>query len=688
MPVIFSNTDKLPCALRFALLFILFPGAFVPVFSQSPAKAVNQKDTVEVLKIEEHTQKIFIEYPDSAIIYMERALALSEKLNYSNGMAASYGWLAYLYEQKGEIGKAIDYNRRSITLFRKLQNKKQMAACYNNIAAIFKDRGQIDSALAYHEQSLKLRREIGNSALMAVSYNNIGLIYSDQGRVAQALETFRLAQRYALAGHDTSLQGTVFQNIAFIYRTQRQFTDAFSNMHEALRISKLQKDAYSIGYNYSNIGGIFEDAGNADSAMYYHRQALAIRRKIEDKQGQAYSLKNIGGLHRKQGLADSALACFEKSLELFKEVDDMRGLANVTCLLGEIYLGQNNYPTADEYLSRSLQEAQKLGFPSAIRDAAFGLNKLYRKTGNLQKALAMHDLYVLMKDSIENDETRKAALNARYRYEYENREALLKSAYEKERAVSQAELRRQRLIRNSILAGLVAVIIFSVIFYLQRNRIKKEKNRSEELLLNILPAEVAEELKAKGSADARLMNEVTILFADFKGFTMLSEKLSPKELVAEIDGFFSAFDRIMMKHGVEKIKTIGDAYMAAGGLPVPNTSHAADVVRAAFEIQDYMLLRSEQNRDNNKPVFEVRIGIHTGPVVAGIVGVKKYAYDIWGDAVNTAARLESSGEVGKVNISETTYELVKDIFVCTPRGKVEAKNKGLIEMYFVERLSV
>ncbi|MCU0434121.1 MAG: tetratricopeptide repeat protein [Bacteroidia bacterium] len=660
----------------------------MPVFSQSPAKAVNQKDTVEVLKIEEHTQKIFIEYPDSAIIYMERALALSEKLNYSNGMAASYGWLAYLYEQKGEIGKAIDYNRRSITLFRKLQNKKQMAACYNNIAAIFKDRGQIDSALAYHEQSLKLRREIGNSALMAVSYNNIGLIYSDQGRVAQALETFRLAQRYALAGHDTSLQGTVFQNIAFIYRTQRQFTDAFSNMHEALRISKLQKDAYSIGYNYSNIGGIFEDAGNADSAMYYHRQALAIRRKIEDKQGQAYSLKNIGGLHRKQGLADSALACFEKSLELFKEVDDMRGLANVTCLLGEIYLGQNNYPTADEYLSRSLQEAQKLGFPSAIRDAAFGLNKLYRKTGNLQKALAMHDLYVLMKDSIENDETRKAALNARYRYEYENREALLKSAYEKERAVSQAELRRQRLIRNSILAGLVAVIIFSVIFYLQRNRIKKEKNRSEELLLNILPAEVAEELKAKGSADARLMNEVTILFADFKGFTMLSEKLSPKELVAEIDGFFSAFDRIMMKHGVEKIKTIGDAYMAAGGLPVPNTSHAADVVRAAFEIQDYMLLRSEQNRDNNKPVFEVRIGIHTGPVVAGIVGVKKYAYDIWGDAVNTAARLESSGEVGKVNISETTYELVKDIFVCTPRGKVEAKNKGLIEMYFVERLSV
>lgn len=214
--------------------------------------------------------------------------------------------------------------------------------------------------------------------------------------------------------------------------------------------------------------------------------------------------------------------------------------------------------------------------------------------------------------------------------------------------------------------------------------VEREKKRSEDLLLNILPEEVAEELKAKGSADAKLIDEVTVLFTDFKGFTQLSEKLSPKELVQEINECFSAFDYIMQKYGVEKIKTIGDAYMAAGGLPTSNDTHANDVIRAALEIQQYMLDHKTQRQAAGSLFFEIRIGVHTGPVVAGIVGVKKFAYDIWGDTVNTASRMESSGEIGKVNISGTTYELIKDEFHCTYRGKIQAKNKGEIDMYFVE----
>jgi class 3 adenylate cyclase len=234
------------------------------------------------------------------------------------------------------------------------------------------------------------------------------------------------------------------------------------------------------------------------------------------------------------------------------------------------------------------------------------------------------------------------------------------------------------------MGGFAIVLLFAGVFLTQRNRISKEKKRSEELLLNILPEEVAEELKEKGSAEAKQIDQVSVLFTDFKGFTQLSEKLTPKELVTEIDTCFRAFDHIMQKYGVEKIKTIGDAYMAAGGLPVPNTTHAVDVVNAALDIQKFMHEHKAEREAAGKLFFEIRIGVHTGPVVAGIVGVKKFAYDIWGDAVNTASRMESSGEVGKVNISGVTYELVKDKFKCSHRGKISAKNKGEIDMYFVE----
>lgn len=214
--------------------------------------------------------------------------------------------------------------------------------------------------------------------------------------------------------------------------------------------------------------------------------------------------------------------------------------------------------------------------------------------------------------------------------------------------------------------------------------VEKEKQRSDDLLLNILPEEVAEELKAKGSAEAKQFDEVTVLFTDFKDFTQISEKMTPKELVEEIHTCFKAFDNIIEKHSIEKIKTIGDSYMCAGGLPVPNKTHANDVVSAGLEIQQFILNRMAERTASGYSPFQIRIGIHTGPVVAGIVGVKKFAYDIWGDTVNTASRMESSGEAGKLNISGTTYELVKDKFKCSHRGKIQAKNKGELDMYYVE----
>jgi class 3 adenylate cyclase len=222
----------------------------------------------------------------------------------------------------------------------------------------------------------------------------------------------------------------------------------------------------------------------------------------------------------------------------------------------------------------------------------------------------------------------------------------------------------------------------------QKDVILKEKERSEELLLNILPAEVAEELKLNGSSPARTFDEVTVLFTDIKEFTTISEQLTATELVAEINICFQAFDEITSKYNIEKIKTIGDAYLAAGGLHLPRQTEPKNVVLAALEMQKFVQERRKLNQERGAVGFEMRCGIHTGPVVAGIVGVKKFQYDIWGDTVNTAARMESSGEVDQVNISESTFRLLVDDpqFIFINRGKISAKNKGDIQMYFVEEV--
>ncbi len=218
-------------------------------------------------------------------------------------------------------------------------------------------------------------------------------------------------------------------------------------------------------------------------------------------------------------------------------------------------------------------------------------------------------------------------------------------------------------------------------------QLKKEKGKTEELLLNILPKETAEELKKHGKAKARHYDYASVMFTDFKGFTFLAEKLTSADLVKEIDYCFSHFDDIVEKYHVEKIKTIGDAYMCASGIPVEDSNNPILITLAGLEIAQFMEAHIADRKKNNLPYFELRIGIHTGDLIAGVVGKKKFAYDVWGDTVNTAARLESSGQAGMVNVSEVTYKVIKDYFDCEHRGDVEAKNKGKIAMYFVKGIN-
>jgi|APGre2960657404_1045060.scaffolds.fasta_scaffold08021_2 class 3 adenylate cyclase len=229
----------------------------------------------------------------------------------------------------------------------------------------------------------------------------------------------------------------------------------------------------------------------------------------------------------------------------------------------------------------------------------------------------------------------------------------------------------------------ISMIKFKIALMEANEALGVEKAQSDKLLRNILPDEVADELKVTGRASAKHYQKVSVLFTDFKGFTARSASMTPEEVIEELNKCFSAFDAIVERFNLEKIKTIGDAYMCAGGLPIANQTNHIDAVRAGLAIQEFMTDYKNECIAKGEPYFECRLGINTGEVVAGVVGTKKFAYDIWGDTVNTASRAESNGSLGKVNITETTYELVKDIFRCEYRGDIEVKGKGQMKMYFV-----
>jgi class 3 adenylate cyclase len=213
---------------------------------------------------------------------------------------------------------------------------------------------------------------------------------------------------------------------------------------------------------------------------------------------------------------------------------------------------------------------------------------------------------------------------------------------------------------------------------------QKAKDESDRLLLNILPQETADELRRFGQTTAKRFDHVSVLFCDIVDFTKLSENLSPEDLVADLDLYFKAFDEMSMRNGLEKIKTVGDAYLSAGGIPENNTATAVDVINTALEMQDFVKELEAKRREESRSFYQIRIGVHSGPVVAGVVGLRKFQFDIWGDTVNIAARMQQSSEPGKINISQVTHDLVKDHFKCTSRGAMIAKNKGQMEMYYVD----
>lgn len=598
------------------------------------------QDTNKVNILNALSYELLYSNADTTVYYATLAKNLSEKLNYSRGTASAYLRLGQAYNNLGSYGQSQLCLSKALALS---TDKLTTAKIYVNIGINHYEMSNYPEALKNYFTGLKAFEEAGDKKAIGSVYNNIALIYSDMGNYEEALKNHIAAKKIREANGDKRGIAGSYLNMGIIYFSLGNYTEALNNYFEANKMYEELGDKNEFALTYSHIGVIYKNQHKYADALKYYFAALKIQEEMGDKEGIAVSNYNIGTVHLEDGKAQ----------------------------------------LAREWLMKGLQLAKEIGIKTTIQDSYLSLSQADSTLGNYTNAYDNYKMYIIYRDSITNKENTEKILQQKIQYEFDKKETQSRA----EQAVTKKELQTQKLVRNGFVVGFAVVLLFALLFLSQRNKIKLEKKRSDELLLNILPEEVANEIKRTGRSKPKTFSMVTVMFTDFKDFTRVSQYISAELLVAELDYCFSAFDKMLQKYKIEKIKTVGDAYLCASGLPVTSFTHATDMVSVAIEMCNFILERKKEKEAKGEIPFELRIGIHTGPVVAGIVGVKKYAYDIWGDTVNLAARMEQNSEAGKINISGSTYELVKDKFKCVHRGKVHAKNKGEIDMFFVERTS-
>ncbi len=542
-----------------------------------------------------------------------------------------------------------------------------------NFGVYYYEKGKYEGSIHQLMQAIKYFEKTNNDTAIANAYNQLARVYFN----------INVIQR-----NDIKIDPSNLPQLAL---RQLDVDKGENFARQAAAINKRLNRKVELASNYNNLGLIKQEKFELDSAEDYFRKAIALYESLGLLTNKAYTLNNLGILYENLFRADLELNAYQEALNIFEKLEDQQRIAIANLNIAMVHFDSGNNKLALEFANKSLAIANSLNDLPVKKDVYFQLSVIYDAMLDCEKELFFFQRFIQVKDSLFDIESKRILEDVNAQYETEKKENQI-SLLNKEKELDS-------LIRNSLIAGFALLLILAFVLlrsYRQKQSanllltsqnavIESERKKSDDLLLNILPFETAQELKETGTSQARHFDSVTMIFTDFKGFTQLSEKLSPTDLVAEIDHCFKAFDEIADKYDIEKIKTIGDSYMAAGGLPISRDGHAEDSINAAIEIRDFMQSLKEQREKEGKHFFEIRIGIHTGPVVAGIVGTKKFAYDVWGDTVNTASRMESSGEPGKVNISEATYQIVKNKFSFESRGMIQAKNKGPINMYFAER---
>ncbi len=546
----------------------------------------------------------------------------------------------------------------------------------------FNELQNSDLSLKYAEELITLARLENDLLYLYRGYLQKGINHKRIGDLEIALEAFFKSVETAKAAAYATGEGTAYMSIADTYSIMGNADNAESYYSRAIEILRTTNDSISLASALLNAGDAYFNNQKYEAALQNFEESGRIFKDVNYLIGTAYNLGNVGMVYAEQGKDALAEQNINEATSILEELEDYYPISVYLTFMSDIYLRKEDLNTALSYAERSLELATTYGLKDQISDANLKLSELHEQAGNSQTAYEHYKGHILFRDSVQNIETVQQMADLRTDFEVSQKQI--------EVDLLNQQKRNQRIIVIAtvialFLIGLLAVGLFRRNKYIQKTNqiIAQERNRSENLLRNILPEETALELKMNGKVQAKKFDSVSVLFTDFKGFTRYAENLAPEKLVESVDYYFSRFDEIMEKYHLEKIKTVGDAYMCAGGLPYPSEDHALKIVSAAVEIATFVadskkLISKDQTR------FDIRIGINTGPVVAGVVGTKKFAYDIWGDTVNIASRMEANSEPGRINISEQTHALIKGHFDCEYRGEIKVKNRGKMKMFFVK----
>lgn len=654
---------------------------------------------------------------DSALYYQNQILNYHIQEKNQNEIVASRRSIMSILMKSQDFEKALEQNFAIKRMVEKRSDPALLATIYNNIGYSYNFLENYDEALVYFHEAEKINKRYGYINEPSL-FTNIGIVYGNLNQLQRAISYLLKAEKKLSEKDNPEELAHLYHLMATIYLTNGDIYNALAYNVKAGKLAEENNYSDLISKSYLTSAQVYQDLYEYEKALEFYQKHLNVKDSIllEERIAKQALLQEQNQIERS-----------EKEIKLLlanQEVQDLR--------ITQLELAEEKLKLSADKLkleaARKANELELLKKEKAIQEGENKNNELAAQKAKQDLELAEQKILTQQSERriFELAQKEKLALvelekNAALEKERKNEISLLtkdkelltkdKELLTNKQQLDALKLKQEAGFRNTAygVGGLLGMMLLMFLgglinsnrknkllgkqkteIEIQKNEIEtsrdlveQERSKSEALLLNILPKETAAELKEAGVAKPRKYNEVSILFTDFSNFTSLVQDLSADELLQQLNQYFLVFDEICEKHNIEKIKTIGDSFMCAGGIPIENNTHASDSIQAAIEMQNFVNKTNKKRKAQNLPPWEMRIGIHTGPVIAGVVGSKKFAYDIWGDAVNTASRMETACENGRINISATTYEIVKDRYDCTYRGAISAKNKGDVDMYFV-----